>query len=229
MRVDRTQCHCRSARGDTIAREEMRWRVARSLEELSLGLPWGEEVHVDGADGLAGAIVVTSVPLGLSVAGQLLDLSEVWLDGSDGLDLPVWVVLGSDDNFLLSSVGIVDSLVLRVIVASAGVLDGLWLELLNSFLDSVKVTSLDSSDESIGVIGEGLVRREASVELGSEVLAQEGVEDTGLEVSWGGGGNSVLGFVDSKGSSGEHLFRFFKKNKYYYNFKRIKVTSIFVD
>ena len=211
MRIERTQCHYCSARMDTTCAREKVAGVARSLEELSLFLPWGEKVLVDGADSLAGAIVVTSVPLGLSVAGQLLDLSEVWLDGSDGLELPVRVVLGSDDNFLLSSVGIVDSLVLRVSVARVGVLDGLWLEFLNSFLDSVEVTSLDSCDEGIGVIGEVLVRREASAELGSEVLTQERVEDTGLEVSWGSGGNSVLGFVDGKSSSGQHLFRFFKK------------------
>ena len=138
MRIERTQCHYSSVWGldTTCAREEVAG-VARSLEELSLCLPWGEEVLVDGADSLAGAIVVTSVPLGLSVGGRLLDLSEVWLDGLDGLDLPVRVVLGSYDNFLLSSVGIVNSLVLRVSVAHAGVLDGLWLEFRNSGLDSV--------------------------------------------------------------------------------------------
>ena len=93
-----------------------------SLEELSSCLPWGEDELIDFTDSLAGTVVVTSGPLGLSVGGVSLDLSEVRFDGLDDLDLPVWVVLGSLDDLLLSSVGIVDSFVLRVGVAGAGIL-----------------------------------------------------------------------------------------------------------
>lgn len=114
---------------------------------------------------MAGTVVVASGPLGLSVAGFGLDLSEVRLDGLDDLDLPVWVVLGSLDDLALSVVGIVDSLVLRVGVAGVGILNGLWLELCNGSLDGGPVAILDGSDEGIGLIGEGLIGSEASVEL----------------------------------------------------------------
>ena len=182
--------------------------AASSLEEkIRLLHPWGEEDGIDLADSLTSTEVVTRVPLGLSVGGISLDLSEVRPEGLDGLDLPVWVILGSLDDSLLSRVGIIDLLVLSVIVANGSILDGLWLKLRNGRLDGLPVSVLDGLDEGICLIGEGLVRGEASIELGLVVdtVVQESGEDTGLEVGWGGGGNSVLSLEDSEGSSGEHF------------------------
>ena len=178
--------------------------AASSLEEGAGGLPWGKDDLVDGANGLTGTVVVTGGPLGLSIGGAGLDLSEVRLDGLDGLDLPVGVVLGVLDNELLGVVSGIDILVLGVGVAGVGISDSLWLEGDDGRLDGGPILLLDGGDESIGLVGEGLVGGEAGIELGLEVCTEEGVEDTSLEVGGGGGGNS--GVHGGESESGKHCF-----------------------
>lgn len=47
-------------------------------------------------------------------------------------------------------------------------------------------------DESVSIVGHRLVRSEARIDHGTHVNTEGSVEDTGLEVGGGGGGNSAV-------------------------------------
>ena len=138
------------------------------------------------------AIVGAKGPLGLGICRQLLDLGEVWLNVLDGVDLPVGVLHRLLHEVLLVVISVMDSLVLRIGEARGGIVEGPSLVARNDALDVVKVFVLNSGDEGVGVVSEGLVGLEAGGDLGAEVLPREAIVDSGLELGGSGRGHRVL-------------------------------------
>ena len=87
---------------------------------------------------------------------------------------------------------VIDVLVLWVVMADFSVRNGLRGELLDGGLDVRPVVIFELLDESVSIVGHRLVRSEARVDHGTHVNTEGSVEDTGLEVGGGGGGNSAV-------------------------------------
>jgi len=87
---------------------------------------------------------------------------------------------------------IIDVLVFWVVVANFGICDGLRGELFHSGFDVRPIVIFELLDESISIIGHSLVRSEARVDVSTHVNTEGSVEDTGLEIGGGSGGNSAV-------------------------------------
>ena len=106
--------------------------------------------------------------------------------------MPVWVGSEGLDDGLLVVPLVIDVLVGWVVVADISVSLDLRDEFLDGSSDSGPVLGLKGGNESIGVVGQFLIWREARVDIGTDIDTEGSVEDTGLEVGGGGGGNSVV-------------------------------------
>jgi len=170
-------------------------RGKSSLEELSLGAtssPWGKENILNGTDGLAGTVVVTSVPLGLSSGSIGLNILQAGADDLEELKLPVWVSSEGLDEALLVVILVIDELVLIVFVADGCVRDGLWGEFLDGGLNVRPVVVLELLDEGVGVVSHSLVWFEARVNHGAHINTECSVEDTSLEIGGSGSWDSTV-------------------------------------
>ena len=197
-------------------------RGKSSLEELSLGAtssPWGEENVLNATDGLTGTVVVASVPLGLSGGGIGLNILHAGADDLEELELPVGVSSEGLDDGLLVVPLVINILVGWIVVADTSVSLDFREEFLDSRNDSGPVLVLKGGNESIGVVGQFLIWREARVDIGTDIDTEGSVEDTGLEVCDGSGGDSgVLGKNESFSNNGEHFHgQESLKIIYYYN------------
>ena len=90
---------------------------------------------------------------------------------------------------------IINVLVGWVIVASSGILNDQRSELLDSGLDIRPVVILDLLNEFACGVSQSLVGSEALVNVSANIDTEGGVEDTGLEVDGGRGGNSAVGTI----------------------------------
>jgi len=144
--------------------------------------PGGKGELLNGADGLACAVIISSVPFGCSILNTSLDICHVWKYSPTNLDLPVRVSFdGLDDGFLMIPL-IINILVCRIVMADISVCFDLRSELLYSCHDSRPVFGLKRRDKSICIIGQGLVWFEAFVDVRSHIYTKGSVEDTGLEI-----------------------------------------------
>ena len=181
--------------------------------------PWGEDELLEVADSLARAIVVTGVPLGGGVLDVSLDVCHAGADDLEDLELPVGVSSEGLDDGLLVVPLVIDVLVGWVVVADISVSLDLRDEFLDSSSDSGPVLVLKGGNESIGVVGQVLIWLEARVDIGTDIDTEGSVEDTGLEICDGSGGDSaVLGKNESFSNNGEHFHgQESLKIIYYYN------------
>ena len=192
-----------------------------------------EEVEVLDLNGLSGSLrpgsesnsfnlsnrntcikVIAGVPLGNSVLLISRDIFLVGKDGPQGLDLPVWVVLSSNDSVLVEIVLIRDGNVLRYVLIQA--VSNVDLDLRNELLDSglncAPVLLLNGLDESVAGVSHVLVWFPALAHKSTDVSAVETEHHTGLEVGRGGIGNgSIVSEPNGVGGSLEHFYLVFLK------------------
>ena len=95
---------------------------------------------------------------------------------------------------------IINVLVGWVSVASGGILNDQRSELLDSGLDIGPVVILDLLNEVTRRVSQSLVGSEALVNVSANIDTEGGVEDTGLEVDGGRGGNSAVDAIDTIGA-----------------------------
>ena len=178
-----------------------------SLEEF-VGLhPWLVDDVVEVAVGLAGTVVVASVPLAEGIGDDVLDVAQV---GEDDLcELLLRVGVGSGARLSVRRFLVVgsDSGVLSISHARGSVSRSQRLHLLRDGSERLPVLVLDVLHPRVHVVGEGLVGLEASVDVGAEVITEPGVEDASLVVGVGVDGDSggLVSDLESHSEVGEHF------------------------
>ena len=195
-------------------------RVTCSLEEIEVldlnGLsgslrPGSESNSFDLSNRNTCIKVIAGVPLGDSVLLISRDIFLVGKDGPRSLDLPVWVILSSNDSVLVEIVLIRDGNVLRYVLIQA--VSNVDLDLRNELLDSghncAPVFLLNGLDESVAGVSHVLVWLPALSHRCPDVSAIETVHDASLEVGRGGIGNGSISIVSEPNGVGGSLEHFY--------------------